>query len=115
MTRNIWKQIREQLNQPYHDLEKEYYDLSNVRYAMRLTNSGEFIHAAPWSVGAQGRANVSHGCTGMSTANAAWLFGIAQRGDPVQYVNANRGSAEPGNGWTQWNVPWDQWVAGSAA
>ncbi len=37
---------------------------------MRLTYSGEFIHAAPWSVGSQGSANVSHGCTGMSTANA---------------------------------------------
>ncbi len=48
----------------------EYYDLDNVQWAMRLTYSGEFIHAAPWSVGSQGYANVSHGCTGMSTANA---------------------------------------------
>jgi lipoprotein-anchoring transpeptidase ErfK/SrfK len=94
--------------------DPEYYDLQ-VRYAMRLTNSGEFLHAAPWSVGSHGRANVSHGCTGMSTANAAWLYSIAQRGDPVHYVNAGRGPAEPGNGWTYWEVPWDQWVAGSAA
>ena len=41
---------------------------------MRVTNSGEFLHAAPWSVGSQGNANVSHGCTGMSTANADWLY-----------------------------------------
>ena len=47
------------------------YDLDDVEYAMRVTYSGEFVHAAPWSVGSQGNANVSHGCTGMSTDNAA--------------------------------------------
>jgi hypothetical protein len=30
--------------------DPEYYNIGNVQYAMRLTNSGEFIHAAPWSV-----------------------------------------------------------------
>jgi lipoprotein-anchoring transpeptidase ErfK/SrfK len=93
--------------------DPEYYDLP-VRYAMQLTRSGEFLHAAPWSAGSHGRANVSHGCTGMSTANAAWLYGIAQRGDPVYFVNASRGPAEPGNGWTHWDIPWEQWKAGSA-
>jgi hypothetical protein len=45
----------------------------DVRNALRMSNSGEFIHAAPWSVASQGVANVSHGCGGMSTANARWL------------------------------------------
>ncbi len=49
----------------------EAYDIDDVEYAMRVTSSGEFLHAAPWSVGSQGYANVSHGCTGLSTANAA--------------------------------------------
>ena len=48
----------------------EHYDLDDVKYAMRVTYSGEFLHAAPWSVASQGHENVSHGCTGMSTANA---------------------------------------------
>ena len=43
--------------------DPEYYDLDDVEYAMRVTYSGEFLHAAPWSVGSQGYANVSHGCT----------------------------------------------------
>ena len=47
------------------------YDIDDVEYAMRVTYSGEFVHAAPWSVGSQGNSNVSHGCTGMSTDNAA--------------------------------------------
>mgnify|MGYP006171307037 CR=1 FL=1 len=43
----------------------EYYDIDDVEYAMRVTYSGEFVHAAPWSVGSQGNANVSHGCIGL--------------------------------------------------
>jgi hypothetical protein len=38
--------------------DPEYYDIDDVEYAMRVTYSGEFIHAAPWSVGSQGYANV---------------------------------------------------------
>ncbi|MBC7629968.1 Ig-like domain-containing protein [Aeromicrobium sp.] len=90
-----------------------YYNIKDVRWAMRVTNSGEFLHAAPWSVGAQGSANVSHGCTGMSTADAAWLFQHSRRGDVVRYVNGSR-QLEDRNGWTDWNVPWSEWVRGSA-
>lgn len=90
-----------------------YYNISDVRWAMRLTNSGEFLHAAPWSVAAQGNANVSHGCTGMSTANAKWLFDRSRRGDVVRYINSPR-ELEDRNGWTDWNVPWRTWVRGSA-
>jgi lipoprotein-anchoring transpeptidase ErfK/SrfK len=90
-----------------------YYNIKDVRWAMRVTNSGEFLHAAPWSVGSQGRANVSHGCTGMSTANADWLFHRSIRGDVVRYVNSPR-RLEDRNGWTDWNVSWSTWVKGSA-
>ena len=66
------------------------YDIDNVQWAMRVTYSGEFIHAAPWSVGSQGYANVSHGCTGMSTANADWLYHMTVRGDVVEYTGTDR-------------------------
>lgn len=90
-----------------------YYNISDVRWAMRLTNSGEFLHAAPWSAASQGVANVSHGCTGMSTADAKWLYDHSRRGDVVKYVNSPR-PLEDRNGWTDWNVPWSTWTAGSA-
>ncbi|GAA1733528.1 L,D-transpeptidase [Aeromicrobium alkaliterrae] len=90
-----------------------YYRVEGVRWAMRLTYSGEFIHAAPWSVGQQGRANVSHGCTGMSLENAGTLFQESQRGDVVNFVNGSR-PLEAGNGWTDWNVPWEEYQKGSA-
>lgn len=92
----------------------EYYNIENVRYAMRVTNSGEFIHAAPWSTGSQGSANVSHGCTGLSTSNAAWLYGISHIGDPVKFVNSDRKVLEPQNGWTDWNISYAQFAKGSA-
>ncbi|MFI5425910.1 Ig-like domain-containing protein [Aeromicrobium sp. UC242_57] len=90
-----------------------YYNIADVRWAMRVTNSGEFLHAAPWSVGSQGVANVSHGCTGMSTADAKWLYDRSRRGDVIKYVNSPR-TLEDRNGWTDWNVSWRDWVAGSA-
>ena len=91
----------------------EFYDLDNVQWAMRLTYSGEFIHAAPWSVGSQGHANVSHGCTGMSTSNAKWLFDLSRRGDVVEYTGTNR-PMEFSNGYGDWNEPFAQYAAGSA-
>jgi lipoprotein-anchoring transpeptidase ErfK/SrfK len=91
----------------------EYYDIDDVEYAMRLTYSGEFIHAAPWSVGSQGSANVSHGCTGMSPANAAWLYNISKRGDVVEYVGSDRPMTTT-NGYGDWNEPFATYRQGSA-
>ncbi len=91
----------------------DYYNIEGVKWAMRLTNSGEFLHAAPWSVGSQGSANVSHGCTGMSTENAGWLYDNSIRGDVVTYIDSPR-ALEDRNGWTDWNVDWDTWLQGSA-
>jgi lipoprotein-anchoring transpeptidase ErfK/SrfK len=84
-----------------------------VNYAMRLTWGGEFIHAAPWSVGDQGVRNVSHGCLNMSTENSAWLFGITHVGDPVT-VKGTEVQLSLGNGWTGWNQSWGDFVKGSA-
>jgi lipoprotein-anchoring transpeptidase ErfK/SrfK len=89
------------------------YNLDDVEYAMRVTYSGEFLHAAPWSVGSQGYANVSHGCTGMSTASAAWLYSISKPGDVVDYTGTNRPMTLD-NGYGDWNVPFSEWKQGSA-
>ncbi|NGN62296.1 L,D-transpeptidase [Streptomyces sp. A7024] len=88
---------------------KESYDLQ-VRWATRLTESGEFVHAAPWSVGAQGSANVSHGCTGMSTENAHWFFERTRPGDVVVVEGSDGKEMEPfGNGYGDWNLSWRDW------
>ncbi|MFD7443446.1 Ig-like domain-containing protein [Streptomyces sp. NPDC059909] len=96
------------------DGSSESYDLP-VYYATRVTWSGEYVHAAPWSVGSQGWANVSHGCTGMSTGNAAWFFNTVREGDIVKVVNSLGSTMDPfGNGFGDWNLSWDKWQGGSA-
>ena len=52
-------------------------------YAVRVTWGGVYVHSAPWSVGSQGNANVSHGCINLSPANAAWYFDTVSIGDPI--------------------------------
>jgi lipoprotein-anchoring transpeptidase ErfK/SrfK len=60
----------------------EGYKLT-ARYAERITDSGVYVHSAPWSVDSQGHTNVSHGCINLSPANAAWYFDQVHVGDPV--------------------------------
>lgn len=85
-----------------------------VRHAQRITDSGEFLHAAPWSVGDQGRRNVSHGCTNLSPRNARWLYGRTIMGDPVITTGTSR-KAETWNGLGGiWNYTWAQWQQQSA-
>jgi len=108
------RETSRQMNSETTGIDKdnpEYYNVK-VKWAMRLTYSGEFLHAAPWSVGSQGRANVSHGCTGMSTTNAQWLFNVSKVGDVVQYVGGSR-PMEWGNGYTAWNKTFKEWSTGA--
>lgn len=90
----------------------EYYRL-DVEYAMRVTYSGEFLHAAPWSAGSQGVANVSHGCVGMATDNAAWLFDLTKRGDVVEVTGSDR-QMTLYNGYGDWNASFAEYAEGSA-
>ena len=93
-------------NSPDGYYEKVYWDV-------RISNGGAFVHAAPWSVGDQGHRDVSHGCTNVSTANAKWIYDHSHVGDPVTVKNTPR-KVTLGNGWTDWTVPWDTYVKGSA-
>jgi lipoprotein-anchoring transpeptidase ErfK/SrfK len=56
--------------------------------AVRISNTGIFVHAAPWSVSDQGKRNVSHGCINISPTNAKWFIDNVNRGDPVVVKNS---------------------------
>jgi len=88
-----------------------YYE--TVDWDVRISWSGEYVHAAPWSLSAQGRQNVSHGCVNASPADAKWFYGLSLRGDIVTVTGTPR-PLQSGNGWTDWNVSWSDWLAGSA-
>lgn len=85
-----------------------------VEWAVRLTYSGTFTHAAPWSLASQGVANVSHGCINLSPDDARWFFEQVRRGDVVEVVNATEGPLLSDPGAADWNLAFDQWRTGSA-
>ncbi|TYB65980.1 L,D-transpeptidase family protein [Nonomuraea sp. PA05] len=84
-----------------------------TKWNVRMTYSGTFFHAAPWSTGAQGSSNVSHGCVNASPANARWFYEFTQRGDIIEVTGTSR-KLEFGNGPTPWAKSWEEWLAGSA-
>jgi len=91
---------------------KESYRLT-AKYALRITNSGEFLHSAPWSLGNLGRRNASHGCVGMSIADSGWLYENSLIGDPVVTTGTSKG-IEQGNGYSDWDISYKEYAKRSA-
>jgi lipoprotein-anchoring transpeptidase ErfK/SrfK len=80
----------------------EGYKLT-VQNAVRIDNSGAFVHSAPWSVGDQGKRNVSHGCINLSPANAQWFYDNFGSGDPVVIKNS-KGIYNKPDGGSDWQI-----------
>ncbi|MCX4438119.1 Ig-like domain-containing protein [Streptomyces sp. NBC_00271] len=103
---------------------KPSYDIEAVPHAMRLTDSGTFIHGNYWGTNAVfGKVNTSHGCVGLKDVKgggdgrkpAAWFFDNSMIGDVVIVKNSeDKTMLAPDNGLSDWNMPWSEWVAGSA-
>ena len=75
-----------------------------VQNAVRIDNSGAFVHSAPWSVGDQGKRNVSHGCINLSPANAQWFYDNFGSGDPVVIKNTGGGWYNTPDGASDWQM-----------
>ena len=84
-----------------------------VPWSVRFTWSGDYLHDAYWSTGEQGFTNVSHGCVNMPPADAEAYYNMEVPGDPVTVTGSPRAGAWD-NGWTEWFLPWSQFVQGSA-
>ncbi|WP_069884664.1 L,D-transpeptidase [Streptomyces luteocolor] len=102
---------------------KGEYDIKDVPHAMRLSNSGTFIHGNYWgSPSIFGSANTSHGCIGLQDAKGAgdkstpgsWFYENSITGDVVDVRNTGDKVIAPDNGLNGWNMDWAQWKAGSA-
>jgi lipoprotein-anchoring transpeptidase ErfK/SrfK len=109
----VIEKLRKTVFDTLEELGPEEGYRTKIDYAQRLTWGGEYIHAAPWSEGVQGKVNVSHGCVNVSMADGAWLFANTRIGDPITVAGTER-KLQNGNGWTDWNMSWDQYVKGSA-
>ena len=93
--------------------ERYGYDLVE-KWAVRISNNGEFIHANPASTAAQGSANVTHGCVNLSSDNAKAYYDMAQYGDPVEVTGTPVPlAARDGDIW-DWTLSWEQWKKLSA-
>nr|WP_202539579.1 Ig-like domain-containing protein [Streptomyces sp. SID8379] len=99
------------------------YDIADVPHAMRLSQSGTFIHGNYWSspsiFGAQG---TSHGCVGMRDVKGAggdttakWFYDSSLVGDVVVVKNSPDKTISPDNGLNGWNMSWSQWTAGGTS
>jgi lipoprotein-anchoring transpeptidase ErfK/SrfK len=88
---------------------------TEVEWATQMSYSGIYVHSAPWSVGSQGRSNVSHGCLNVNPANALWFYNNTKRGDIVEVVNTVGPTLSGTDGLGDWNIPWEQWRTGNAS
>nr|WP_301122245.1 L,D-transpeptidase [Mycolicibacterium fortuitum] len=84
-----------------------------VKNAVRLTNSGIYVHQLDSTVWAQGKTNTSHGCLNVNADNGRWFYEFSQPGDVFEVRNTG---GEPLPIWQNgdWGVPWDKWLDGSA-
>lgn len=98
-----------------YTMTSEQWDYeTDVRWAVRIHNNGEFVHAAPWSTGVQGSANVSHGCINLSTARAKQYYDSAIFGDPVEITGSNVSLSTAASDISDWVYDWDDWKKMSA-
>ena len=101
------------------------YDIPDVPHAMRLTQSGTFIHGNYWYNKGNppfGRQGTSHGCVGLQDVQGGqgdtpskWFYDNSILGDVVIVKNSPDKTVTPDNGLNGWNMSWSEWVAGSAA
>jgi lipoprotein-anchoring transpeptidase ErfK/SrfK len=114
MTRNGVHVVSEKYSDFYMSNPAAGYSNIHERWAVRISNNGEFIHANPMSAGAQGNTNVTHGCVNLSTADAEQYYASAIYGDPVEVTGSPiELSYADGDIW-DWAVDWPTWVSMSA-
>jgi lipoprotein-anchoring transpeptidase ErfK/SrfK len=94
------------------------YNIPDVPHAIRLTDTGTFLHGNYWAGDVFGSANVSHGCVGLedvkggsSDSPAGWFFDRSLIGDVVEVVNSDDKEVSPDNGLGGWNMTWKEWKA----
>ncbi|WP_344586536.1 L,D-transpeptidase [Actinomadura vinacea] len=89
-----------------------YYD-EMINWAVRISNSGEYLHQTSGQEYCLGNQNCSHGCVRQPAKDAIWFYKNVQPGDIVDIKGTKRG-LEYDNGWSFWQMPFDKWKKGSA-
>jgi len=95
-------------------VSQKFHYREHEKWAVRISNNGEFIHANPKTVGVQGRQNVSHGCINLSDADAQAYFTGAIVGDPVEVTGTGVRLGPQDGDIFDYTIPWSEWVTLSA-
>ncbi len=88
-----------------------YYENVRERWAVRISNNGEFIHANPLTVGVQGASNVTNGCINLSLSDAQEYFGTAMYGDPVEVSGTRIDLSAADGDIYDWAIDWPTWTS----
>ncbi len=79
---------------------------------VHISDSGEYVHDAPWSEGSQGRSNVSHGCINLGPNDSKAFYDFSQVGDVIEVVGGTRPPVTGDHGVMDWTLDWSQWTRG---
>ncbi|MCQ4121978.1 L,D-transpeptidase [Rhodococcus tibetensis] len=91
-----------------------FYENVRERWAVRISNNGEFIHANPETLGVQGSSNVTNGCINLSLGDAQQYFGTAMYGDPVEVTGTSIELSAADGDIYDWAIDWPTWQSMSA-
>ncbi|WP_153347464.1 L,D-transpeptidase [Nocardia aurantia] len=116
-SRNVTRSGIHVVTEKYEDFmmsNPPFYTNVRERWAVRISNNGEFIHANPESASAQGNSNVTNGCINLSTEDAQKFFPTALYGDPVEVTGTSIALSAADGDIYDWTIDWDTWKSLSA-
>jgi len=101
--------------EPVGDFSNPRYGYTNVKkkWAVRISNHGEFIHENEENRANIGKVNSSHGCVNLFEADAKRYFDSALIGDPVE-VTGSKANFPTTSDVYDWLIPWSEWQTMSA-
>ncbi|WP_133905695.1 L,D-transpeptidase [Actinophytocola oryzae] len=101
--------------EPIGDFSNPKYGYTNVKkkWAVRISNHGEFIHENEENHANIGKKNSSHGCVNLLEPDAKAYFDSALIGDPVE-ISGSVANFPTTSDVFDWLISWDQWKSMSA-
>lgn len=96
--------------EPVGDFSNPKYGYTNVmkKWAVRISNHGEFIHENNDNAANIGKKNSSHGCVNLMENDAKAYFDSALIGDPVE-ISGSVANYPTTSDVFDWLIGWDQW------
>ncbi|NMM83899.1 L,D-transpeptidase [Rhodococcus sp. SRB_17] len=115
--RNVTRSGIHMVTEKYEDFlmsNPPFYENVRERWAVRISNNGEFIHANPETTGVQGSSNVTNGCINLSMSDAQEYFGTALYGDPVEVTGTSIALSAADGDIYDWAIDLPTWKSMSA-